>query len=175
MKETVITGKAWVGGDDIYAFNIIPQKRWNFDYLSEEELGRWAMEGVVPSFENKEWAMRDAGYSIIIAGKNFGGGGKSIEHPVFALKGAGVKVVIADSFARYNYRNSVNNALPVIVCESMNQMVKEGDDVTVDLARGVVINNTTGARKEFMPLSQYAMDLIDAGGLIPYTQEKLQK
>jgi len=55
----------------------------------------------------------------------------------------------------------------------MNQMVKQGDQVTVDLVNGIVTNNTTGVRKEFMPLSEYAIALIEAGGLIPYTQNRL--
>ena len=68
-------------------------------------------------------------YSFIIAGRNFGGGGKSIEHPIIAIKGAGVKAVIAESASRYFFRNAINNGLPILICEGITSNVRTGDDL----------------------------------------------
>ena len=68
------------------------------------------------AFAGKENTFRKSGYEIIVAGKNFGCGSKTVEHPVMAMLGAGVKLVIADSFSRYSYRNAINLALPVLIC-----------------------------------------------------------
>lgn len=171
--ETVIRGTAWVGGNDIAAFKIVAQNRWQMDRLDPDELGKWVFESVDSTLLNKENAFKNAGYSIVVAGSNFGGGGKSIEHPVIALLGAGVKVVLADSFGRYNFRNSVNNGLPVFVCEGINKQVKTGDTLVVDMAAGKVTNETTGASMEMTPLSDFARELLNAGGLIPYTAAKI--
>ena len=173
MIETNITGKAWVGGDDISTYDIIPQSRWNLDSLDPDELGKWAMEDADPDFHGKENALRNSGYTIIVAGKNFGGGGKSIEHPVIATKGAGIKVVLAESFARYNFRNSVNNGFPVVECKGIMEMVEKGDELTVDLAEGYVLNHRTGKRADLVPFSQYVFDVMEAGGLIEYTKKQL--
>lgn len=176
MSSNVITGKAWVGGDDIYAFDIFPQKGWGLDPFNQsDEVVSMVMENVIPEIAGKPYGFRDLGYSIVIAGRNFGGGGKSIEHPIVGLKGAGIKVVLADSFARYNFRNSINNALPVIVCEGLNQIVSTGDEVSVDLETGTVEDLTNGKKASFKPLSGYAMEIIRAGGLIAYTQKKMSK
>lgn len=173
--ETRITGKAWVGGDNISTYAIIPQRRWDLDRMDPEELGKWAMEDADPAFADREGAFRDGGYSIVVAGACFGGGGKSIEHPIYALRGAGIKVVIADSFARFNFRNSVNNALPVFTCPGLKDTVLTGDELTVDMTEGYVENHRTGERTELVPLTPFALELIEAGGLIPYTKAKLQK
>ena len=173
--ETKITGKAWVGGDNINTYAIIPQKRWNLDKMDPEELGKWALEDADPAFADKEGAFRDGGYTFVIAGECFGGGGKSIEHPIYALQGAGIKVVIADSFARFNFRNSVNNALPVFTCPGIRDHVETGDELTVDLVEGYVENHRTGEKINLVPLSEFAVELMEAGGLIPYTKAKLKK
>lgn len=173
--ETKITGKAWVGGDNISTYAITPQRRWNLDKMDPEELGKWAMEEADEAFAGKEGAFRDSGFSIVVAGACFGGGGKSIEHPIYALKGAGIKVVIADSFARFNFRNSVNNALPVFTCPGLKDVTQTNDELTVDLKEGVVENHRTGARTALVPLTPFAIELMEAGGLIPYTKAKLKK
>lgn len=172
--ETRITGKAWVGGDNISTYDITPQRRWNLDKMDPEELGKWAMEDADPAFADKEGAFRDEGYSVVVAGACFGGGGKSIEHPIYALQGAGIKVVIADSFARFNFRNSVNNALPAFTCPGLKEITQTGDELTVDLLEGYVENHRTGVRTQLVPLTPFALELMEAGGLIPYTKAKLK-
>jgi 3-isopropylmalate/(R)-2-methylmalate dehydratase small subunit len=173
--EQIVKGKAWVGGDDIFAFDIIPEKRWTLDNQDPGDLGRWALERVDPEFTDKENAFKNSGYSIIVVGKNFGGGGKSIEHPVLALIGAGVKVVLADSFSRYNFRNSINNGLPVIECQGISREVAKGDELIVDLKKGEVLNTRTGLVREFTPLSDFVTSLLDAGGLLKFTKACLKK
>ena len=172
--ETKITGKVWVGGDNISTYEIIPQRRWNLEKMDPEELGSWAMEDADPRYTEKQGAFRQEGYSIVVAGHCFGGGGKSIEHPIYALKGAGIKVVIADSFARFNFRNSVNNGLPVFTCPGLHETVQTGDLLTVDFLEGYVENHRTGVRTKVVPLSEFALELMEAGGLIPYTKEKIK-
>jgi 3-isopropylmalate/(R)-2-methylmalate dehydratase small subunit len=173
MMETLIRGKAWVGGNNIVAFQIIPLRRWDPDNLDPDELGKWALEDADPDFRNKEFALKNGGYSIVAAGTNFGGGGKSIEHPIIALKSAGIKIVLAESFSRFNFRNSVNNGLPAFVCKGITEMVKKGDELTVDLVAGFVKNERTGVSLKIAAMPQFAIDLINAGGLIPYTRAKI--
>ena len=173
MIDPILRGKAWVCPDYVSTYSVIPQRRWGAGKLSEERLGPWALEDQVPEFKNKEWALRDSGCTIIVAGKGFGGGGKSVEHPIYALKGAGIQLVLADSFARYNFRNSINNGLPVFVCEGLQKAVATGDDLTVDMAKGFVVNERTGMRKALMPLAPFVLEILNAGGLLPYTRKQL--
>jgi 3-isopropylmalate/(R)-2-methylmalate dehydratase small subunit len=173
--EGVIKGKAWVGGDDIFAFDIIPQNRWTLDNLNPDDLGRWALENVDPDFQGVENGMKKQGYKIVVAGKNFGGGGKSIEHPIMALKGAGVEVVLADSFARYNFRNSINNGIPVVPCPGLNKETEKGDTLEVDLIKGEVRNLRTGRTWPVTPLSDFVIELIDSGGLLEYAKKAINR
>jgi 3-isopropylmalate/(R)-2-methylmalate dehydratase small subunit len=172
--ETLVRGKAWVGGNNISAFEIIPLNRWTSDNMDPDELGKWALEDADPDFKNNEFALKKGGYSIVVAGTNFGGGGKSIEHPVIALKGAGIKIVLAESFARFNFRNSVNNGLPPVICKGITEIVKKGDELTVDFVAGSVKNERTGVSLTMAAIPEFAKELINAGGLIPHTKAKIR-
>lgn len=172
---SIIKGKAWVGGDNIDVYKIIPRRRWIDNSIKPEDFGLWALEDADEAFKEKPWALKDSGAEIIIAGKNFGGGGKSIESPIYALQGAGIKIVIADSFARFNFRNSVNNGLPVLTCQGMNKLVSTGDEVIVNLAEGYIEKVATGERVKFMPFSPFVMEILNSGGLIPYAKEKIKR
>lgn len=173
MSDNVIKGKAWKGGDNIFAFEIIPQERWTLDNLDPDDLGRWAMEDVAPEFKGVENAFKNTGYTFIVAGTNFGGGGKSIEHPIMAIKGAGIKAVLAESFSRYNFRNSINNGLPVLVCKGLTEMVETGDELEVNLATGEVKNLTNGRSAEFVPLPVFVFEIIATGGYLAYVRSRL--
>lgn len=173
--DTIIHGKAWVGRNDIMVYEIVSMKRWNMDKVDPAELGDWAMEGVEPAFAAGPGGFKAGGYSIVVAGTNFGGGGKSIEHPIFALKGAGVKAVLAESFSRFNFRNSVNNGLPVFVCPGILALAQTGDMLEVDTVKGRVTNPRTGASLPIQPPPPFTVELINAGGLIPYTKAKLRE
>lgn len=142
---------------------IIPARYLNVH--EESELARYAMEDIDATF-----VKRVKPGDVVIAGDNFGCG-SSREHAVWALRGAGVKVVIAKSYARIFFRNAINNgflAIEADVCD----IVKTGDEVEIDLAAGRLRNLTSGKEASFVPLSDFARELIEDGGLLPHIQKK---
>lgn len=172
MMETVIKGKAWVGGDSISTYAILPKERWIHNTRDIQMFGPWSMEDADEAFKGKEWGLRDSGATIIVAGKNFGGGGKTLETPVFGLIGAGIKALIAETFARTFFRNCVNNALPVFTCKGLSQKIQTGDELVVDMDQGYIEIVKTGERLNMAPLSSFCKDLIEAGGLLEYTKQQ---
>jgi 3-isopropylmalate/(R)-2-methylmalate dehydratase small subunit len=98
-----------------------------------------------------------------------------VEGPVFALRGAGVKLVIAESFARFFLRNAINNAFPVLVCPGIAQAVQTGQPLEVDLETARITNVATGQVFQATPLSATALQIIEAGGLVPYARAKLAR
>lgn len=173
-REIIIKGRAWVCGDYTDAYKILPEKYWRggaqVGTLNLEEMGKHAMEGVDPAFASNAMAGK---YSIIIGGRNFGGGGKSIEHPIFAIIGAGVKVVIAESASRYFFRNAVNNGLPILICEGITAKVNTGDELEVNLSSGKIVNVTGGVRLESASMPEDLLRILDKGGYIAYTKERV--
>lgn len=157
-----VEGRAWVFGDNVDTDQIIPA-----DYLvtmDNAELAKHAFEKAMPRFA-KDVRPGD----IVVAGRNFGCG-SSREHAPRALMGAGISCVVAISFARIFYRNSINIGLPVVEAE----VAAENDDwIRVDLSNGVVENVRTGQSSSFMAYPPFVMMLIEKGGLIPYTKEML--
>ncbi len=172
-KETILKGKAWVCGDYTDAYKILPQAYWGgakIGSLSAEEFGKHAMEGVDPKFAADAKAGK---YAFIVGGRTFGGGGKSIEHPIFAIKGAGVKAVLAESCSRYFFRNAINNGLLVMICDGITKKVKAGDELEVDVTKGEIRNVTRGERLQSAPIPDVALEILSMGGYIPYTKKKL--
>ena len=173
-NETILKGKAWVCGDYTDSHKILPEQYWQggtkVGNLNAEELGKHAMEGADQNFAAEA---RSGKYSFIIAGRNFGGGGKSIEHPIIAIKGAGVKAVIAESSSRYFFRNAINNGLPILICEGITSKVKTGDDLEIDLSHGEIRDLTTGTKLRFAPIPENLMQILQMGGYIPYTKKKM--
>ena len=103
---------------------------------------------------------------VVVAGSNFGCG-SSREHAPIALKAAGVSCVIAETFARIFYRNSINIGLPILECPAAAQALKAGDVVEVDLASGRIVNVDDGqATYSAEPFPPFMMEIINAGGLI---------
>jgi 3-isopropylmalate/(R)-2-methylmalate dehydratase small subunit len=168
--STEIRAGAYRVGDDVKALEIMPMRFKSSAGLSDAELARTAFADMDPGFADKALAGE---YGIVVAGRNFGGGGKTIEGPVFALRGAGVKLVIADSFARYFLRNSINNGFPILVCAGISAAVQTGQRLAVDLQSATIRNVTTGARLQATPLSGTALEILGAGGLVPYAKAKL--
>jgi len=157
-----LTGKAWVFGDNVDTDQIIPA-----EYLvtmDNTELAAHAFENSKPEFAGKVRAG-----DVIVAGRNFGCG-SSREHAPRALLGAGVSCVVAESFARIFFRNAINLGLPVI---EARLAASTGDTIRVDLAKGVVENETTRKRADFASYPPFIMMLIEKGGLVPYTKEML--
>ncbi len=160
-------GKAWVYGDHISTDDIIAGR-----YLSKHDADWWgdhAMENIDPGFTK-----RAQEGDVIIAGKNFGCGSSREQAPI-ALKKAGVSAVIADSFARIFYRNSINQGLPILVSEGIAKNFKNGDSVEVDLKGGVIKNKTSGKTFKVQPLPEFVMEILKSGGLVPHLRKKLSK
>ena len=131
----------------------------------EEELARHAMEDIDAGFVDSV-----SPGDIIVAGADFGCG-SSREHAVWALRGAGVACVVAESFARIYYRNSVNNGFFAVECKGITDAVEAGDEIDIDLKAGIVRNLTKGSEISFVPMPDFVFEIADAGGLLPYIKE----
>jgi 3-isopropylmalate/(R)-2-methylmalate dehydratase small subunit len=163
--QTAFTGRAWVFGDSIDTDMITPGKY--LAIIDPKGLAEHLLEGKDPEFAKK---VKPG--DIIVAGENFGCG-SSREHAVAAMKGAEVACVVAESFARIFYRNALNLALPVLEVPDVADHVKEGDEVTVDLQAGTVTNARTGKMVQGVALTEKAVELLEAGGLINIVKAKL--
>lgn len=172
MMEKIIKGCVWKGGDNILAYDILPLKRKTTSGIDSNELGKYAMEEIDPLFSEKT---RNGEYKVVVAGENFGGGAKSIEHPVHALMGAGIKLVVAESIARYFYRNAINNGLPVIVCKGIAEIFVTGDEIIVDTYTAIIENITTGKILQGEIMDEQIRAILNEDGYINYTKCRLKK
>ncbi|MDO5828170.1 MAG: 3-isopropylmalate dehydratase small subunit [Methanobrevibacter sp.] len=154
-------GKVWKFGDDIDTDIILPGRY--LIYTDEERLSQHCMEGLDSEFPNKV----DNG-DFIVAGKNFGCG-SSREHAPIAIKGCGIRAVIAESFARIFYRNSTNVGLTLIEAPGISQYVKEGDKIQIDMDTGEIIAGEN--RIEFKKLPPFMRGILEEGGLINYLKK----
>lgn len=159
-----LKGKAWVFGDDVNTDEIIPARYLNV--TNHEELAVHCMEDIDPNFVKKI-----SPGDIIVAAKNFGCG-SSREHAPVAIKAAGISCVIAKSFARIFYRNSINIGLPILECESAVENIKEGDMVEVNLATGEIKNLTKNETYYAKPFPEFMQKIIASGGLMNYVMSK---
>lgn len=161
--EKYIKGRVWRFSENVDTDQIIPAI-----YLvtgDRQELAKHAFENVRPDFA-KDVADGD----IIVAGPNFGSG-SSREHAPRALLGAGIKCVIAPSFARIFYRNSINIGLPLVECDVD---AADGDVLAIDFESGKIVNTNTSAGYTFPSLPDFLVDLLDVG-LIENTKRKLKR
>ena len=161
---TALRGRAWTFGRDVDTDLIIPARYLNMK--TADELAAHVMEDADPTFASK---VKPG--DIVVAKENFGCG-SSREHAPIALKGAGVSLVIAKSFARIFYRNSLNTGLPILVAPEAVDGIKEGDELTVDLATGEIADVTTGVKYQAQPLPPFMQELVAAGGLLPYLKTR---
>jgi len=160
-------GKAWKFGSDIDTDLILPGR-----YLvlrCESDLAEHVMEGADPEFSKKV----NKG-DIIVGGKNFGCG-SSREHAPIAIKGAGISAVVAESFARIFYRNSINVGLPLIEIKDISKHVSEGDELEINMEKGILKNLTTDEEFEIKGLPDFMVEILNKGGLIPHLKEELAK
>jgi 3-isopropylmalate/(R)-2-methylmalate dehydratase small subunit len=154
----IVRGRVIKLGDKIDTDVIVPAKY--LKYTDPQYLAQHVFEPLDPEFHKK------AKDSIIVAGKAFGMG-SSREQAAIALKAAGVKVIIAESFARIFYRNAINNGLPAIVCPEITKEVSDGDVIVVNIETGEVIIN--GARiVKCKGITGIALEILKSGGLIEY-------
>lgn len=157
-------GQAWVFGDDVDTDQITPSR---FIVSTDpEELADHAFNDLRPEFSDQVSAGE-----FVVAGENFGSG-SSREHAPLSLLGAGVDGVVAQSFARIFFRNAINLGLPVMICPEADR-IDDGDEISMDLDAGIVTNHETGETYDAEPLPEFLQDLVDEGGLKPYTKAKL--
>jgi len=157
-------GTVFKYGDNVDTDVIIPARYLNsFD---AKELASHAMVDLDPTFVE-----RVKPGDIIVAKKNFGCG-SSREHAPLALKTAGVSVVIADSFARIFYRNSINIGFAIMECPEATAAINDGDEVNVDFDTGVITDVTTGEEFKAQPFPPFMQKLIEVGGLVNYVNNK---
>ena len=154
----IVKGKVHKFGSDVDTDVIIPARYLNT--ASAEELAAHCMEDIDPDFV-KNVKTGD----IIVAEDNFGCG-SSREHAPIAIKASGVSLVIANTFARIFYRNSINIGLPILECPEAVSHIRAGDVVSCDLAKGEIRNETTGETFQAQPFPPFIQRIIDAGGLL---------
>ena len=151
--------------DHINTDEIIPARYLNTD--DEKELAKHCMEDLDNDFVNKV----EPG-DCIVAGDDFGCG-SSREHAVWALRGAGVKTVIAKTFARIFYRNAINNGFYLIESEDAPDKINNGDELEINFKTGLIKNKTADTEIKFNPLPDFALEIINNGGLLEHiTKQK---
>ena len=148
----------WIYGDNVDTDVIIPARYLNTK--SAQELASHCMEDI-----DKEFAQNVKEGDFIIAGANFGCG-SSREHAPLAIKTSGIKAVIAKSFARIFYRNAINIGLLALECDT--DKIDAGDELELDIKRGVLKDLTKNIELEIMPLPDVMIKLLDDGGLVAH-------
>lgn len=144
--------------DNVDTDVIIPARYLNTS--DTKELASHCMEDLDKEFVNKVKPN-----DIIVAGENFGCG-SSREHAPLAIKASGISIVIAKSFARIFYRNSINIGLAILECSEAVDNIKEGDKVEVDVDNGIIYNKTTNQSFKTQPFPEFIQKIITNGGLI---------
>ena len=152
------TGKTLKYGDNVDTDVIIPARYLNT--IDKKELASHCMEDIDKEFVNKVKAG-----DIMVAGYNFGCG-SSREHAPIAIKESGISLVIAKSFARIFYRNSINIGLAILECPEAADAIAEGDEVEADLDAGVIYDRTTGKQFATQPFPEFIQKIITNGGLV---------
>jgi 3-isopropylmalate/(R)-2-methylmalate dehydratase small subunit len=151
--------RVWKFGDNIDTDAIIPGRFLTIN--NPDELAMHAFEGT-----RDEFAKRVREGDIVVGGRNFGCG-SSREHAPLALLGAGVRVVVAQSFARIFFRNAINVGVLPVVCPEADQ-IADGAKVTLDIQKGSI--ETGGKRFAFEPVPEFMQGIVDAGGLVAYAK-----
>ena len=160
----MVTGKVFKYGDNVDTDVIIPARYLNAP--SPEELAKHCMEDIDPAF-----ATTVQPGDIIVGGANFGCG-SSREHAPISIRACGVRCVIAASFARIFYRNSINIGFPILECPEAAAAIRSGDTVSVDFDSGVITDETTGETFQAAAFPPFIRNIIAHGGLLPYLKDK---
>ena len=155
--------RAWKFSDDINT-DVITPGRYTVT-LDKSRLGEIAFIEYRPEFV-KEIKQGD----IVVAGRNFGCG-SSREHSPVALKAAGVGAVVAKSFARIFFRNSINIGLPILLCADTD-MIDDGDELELDVRTGLIRDVTKGKEIQAEPLPDFVMKIVLQGGLVPFLRDE---
>ena len=151
-------GTVFKYGDNVDTDVIIPARYLNITDM--KELSAHCMEDIDKEFRGK---VQEG--DIMVAGNNFGCG-SSREHAPATIKASGISCVIANSFARIFYRNSINIGLAIIECPEAAAAISAGDTVSVDFIKGEIVDETTGQTFQAEPFPPFLQDIIDKGGLL---------
>ncbi len=163
----IIREKAIKYGDNVDTDVIIPARYLNTS--DDRELASHCLEGLDRDFKEKVKERK-----IIIAGNNFGCG-SSREHAPLSIKTSGVKAIIAASFSRIFFRNSINIGLPVISSREAANFIQDGDELEVDFSSGRIKDITRDKVFEINPLPEFIQGIIKSGGYINFVKEDLNK
>lgn len=159
----IIKGKVHKFRDDINTDEIVPAKYLNT--IDPKELAEVVMSGIDENFSKKVKSG-----DIIVAGRNFGCG-SSREHAPLAIKSAGIQCVIAESFARIFFRNSINIGLPILESREASKEINDGDIVEIDTHKGAIKNLTSDEEYNSKPFPKFLEKLIKRGGLINWIKD----
>ena len=160
----MVEGKVFHYGDNVDTDVIIPARYLNT--TSHEELASHCMEDI-----DKDFVKKVRPGDIIVAKKNFGCG-SSREHAPIAIKASGVSCVIADTFARIFYRNSINIGLPIIECPEAAEGIEDGDEVEINFDSGIIYDKTKDTRYKGQAFPPFMQEIIKNEGLINYINNK---
>ena len=158
-------GKVWKYGDHIDTDVIIPAR-----YLNDPDPAALASHCMSDIDESFAGSVQPG--DIIVGGWNFGCG-SSREHAPIAIQASGVSCVIAASFARIFYRNSINIGFPILECPEASEAIKAGDTVSVDTATGIIADETTGESFQAKPFPPFIQQIIEKGGLLAYLRQNV--
>lgn len=164
--ETKLKGNVIVLGNNIDTDQIYPGRF--LELVEPKEVGSHCLAGV-----DEQIAPDFVPGDIVVAGTNFGCG-SSREHAPISLINMGASAVIADSFARIFFRNSINLGLPLIVCKGISKKVKDGDEIAVDIEAGTITIVATGEVLQGEKIGDYALHILESGGIKPLFREKLK-
>ena len=159
-------GKAIKYGNNVDTDVIIPARYLNTS--DAKELAAHCMEDI-----DKDFTSKVKTGDIMVAGKNFGCG-SSREHAPLAIKTVGISCIIAETFARIFYRNSINIGLPILECSEAAKDIEDGNDISIDVISGVITNNTKGKTYQATPFPAFMQEIISAEGLINYLKERTE-
>lgn len=166
-NNIVISGSVWKFGDNISTDHILPSRFMT--QIEPHELASNCMSGSDPEFSKKVKTG-----DVLVAGDNIGYG-SSREQAPRSIKYLGISAVIAKSFARIFYRNCFNVGVPAIACPIFVEEVSEGDQIEVDITKGIIENKTLGKSYEFIKPPEFMLEYIRLGGLIPYLENQMKK
>jgi len=165
--EMKLIGKAWKFKDNIDTDVIIPARYLNTS--NYDEFASHCMEGI-----DNQFVKKISKGDIIVAGKNFGCG-SSREHAPIAIKHSGISCVIAESFARIFYRNSINMGLPIFESAEASKKISNGDNIEVDAEKGEIKNVSKNETYKAQPMPEFIQKIIKLGGLMEYVKKEAKK
>ena len=160
------SGKCIKYGDNVDTDVIIPARYLNTS--DAKELAKHCMEDINENFSEK---VKSA--NIMVAGSNFGCG-SSREHAPVSIKASGVECVVAKSFARIFFRNSINIGLPILECEDADK-IEENDELEINFTQGEIVNKTKNEKYQVASFPEFMQNLIEEGGLMAYMKKEVSK